>query len=364
MEYYNISGMGPAGSINSSVNEMSNWLITWINGGKFKDKQVLSATYIREAISPQMIVSNTLPDNEFPDMHLSNYGYGWIVSSYKGHYRVEHGGNINGFSANVAFFPMDSIGIVVLANQNGSSIPGIVRNEISDRLLNVQKTDWNTIQKEKVDKAKKQAEEAQKASQSNQKKNTKPSHLLVEFTGDYSHPGYGSVEVKLLNDSLFAVTPYENIWLQHYHYNVFSLVGVVNGKVDTAAISPFKFNFRTNVMGKISSLSFQPESTLEPLEFKRTPKKVDLESEILEKYAGEYELLGITSKFYLKPEVENTLFLFVPGQPEYELLAIDTNKFAIKIAEGFTIEFKADESGSITEAVFIQPNGTFIAKKK
>ncbi len=38
IDYYNIGGMGPAGSINSSVNDMSNWVITWINGGKFKGR--------------------------------------------------------------------------------------------------------------------------------------------------------------------------------------------------------------------------------------------------------------------------------------------------------------------------------------
>lgn len=41
-----IAGMRPAGSINNSVNEMSNWLITWINeviiiqpNGTFKAKK-------------------------------------------------------------------------------------------------------------------------------------------------------------------------------------------------------------------------------------------------------------------------------------------------------------------------------------
>jgi len=38
-DYYKIAGMRPAGSINSSVREMSNWLITWINGGKYKGKK-------------------------------------------------------------------------------------------------------------------------------------------------------------------------------------------------------------------------------------------------------------------------------------------------------------------------------------
>jgi CubicO group peptidase (beta-lactamase class C family) len=364
MDYYDIAAMGPAGSINSSVNEMSNWVISWINGGKFKGEQILPESYVKEAISPQMIMANSIPDKEFPDMHISTYGYGWMVSSYKGHYRVEHGGNINGFSANVAFFPTDSIGIVVLANQNGSLVPGIVRNIISDRLLKVDKTDWNKIQKEKADEAKKQAAAGQEKSASIQKKGTKTSHLLAEFTGDYSHPGYGTVDIQFERDSLFGQTPYQKVWLKHFHYNIFSLVGMENGRVDTTTVSPMQFNFRINNMGEIASLSFKAEPTVDAIEFKRKPKEIAVNKETLEKYTGEYDLSGQTVKFYLKEGNENTLFLFVTGQPEYDLLAIGKDKFALKVAEGYTIEFAEDEKGNIKEAKFTQPNGVFEAKRK
>jgi CubicO group peptidase (beta-lactamase class C family) len=364
MDYYDIAAMGPAGSINSNVNEMSNWLIAWINGGKFKDNQILPEAYVKEAMSPQMIMANSIPDKEFPEMHLSTYGYGWMVSSYKGHYRVEHGGNINGFSANAAFFPTDSIGIVVLSNQNGSPVPGIVRNIISDRLLKVEKTDWNKVQKEKADEAKKQAAANQAQSSSIQKKGTKTSHLLAEFTGDYSHPGYGKIDVQFEKDSLFANTPYQKIWLKHFHYNIFSLVGMENGKVDTTLVTPMQFNFRINNMGEIASLSFKAEPTVEAIEFKRKPKEIEINKETLGKYVGEYDLGGQIAKFYLKEGNENTLFLFVPGQPEYDLLAIGKHKFALKVAEGYNIVFTEDESEKIIEAVFHQPNGVFKAKRK
>jgi CubicO group peptidase (beta-lactamase class C family) len=364
MDYYDIAAMGPAGSINSSVNEMSNWLISWINGGKFKGSQILPEAYVKEAMSPQMIMANSIPDKEFPDMHISTYGYGWMISSYKGHYRVEHGGNIDGFSANAAFFPTDSIGIVVLANQNGSLVPDLVRNMISDRMLNVEKTDWNKILKEKVDEAKKQAAAGQEKPASIQKKGTKTSHILAEFTGDYTHPGYGTIDIQLERDSLFAITPYQKVWLKHFHYNIFSLVGMENGKVDTTTVSPMQFNFRINNMGEISSLSFKAEPAVDAIEFKRKPKEIAVNKETLEKYTGDYDLGGQVSKFYTKPEKPTTLFLFVPGQPEYELLSIGKDRFTLKIAEGFVIEFLEDEMGNVKEAKFTQPNGIFVAKKK
>ena len=362
MDYYDIAAMGPAGSINSNVTEMSNWIMTWIGGGKFKDKQILPESYIKEAMSSQMVISGGVPEKEFPDLHMSNYGYGWFTSSYKGHYRVEHGGNIDGFSANVSFFPTDSIGIVVLANQNGSMIPGLVRNIISDRVLKETRTDWNKTYKERADKAKAAEKEASASKTSSQKTGTKPSRLLVEFAGDYSNPGYGSLEVFVKNDSLFAKAGKNNMWLKHFHYDIFNPYPVTDGKVDTVGSIGIQFNFRTGDSGDISSFVSKLEPAVDHIEFKRTPKGVIMEKAELEKYVGEYELAGMTAKFYIKGE--NTLYLFVPGQPEYELLPLEKHKFALKIVEGYKVEFVEDESGNLTEVLFVQPNGTFKANKK
>jgi CubicO group peptidase (beta-lactamase class C family) len=362
MDYYDIAAMGPAGSINSNVNEMSNWVMTWINGGKFKGKQILPESYVKEAMSSQMVMSGGVPDKEFPDLHMSSYGYGWMMSSYKGHYRVEHGGNIDGFSANVSFFPSDSIGIVVLANQNGSVIPTLVRNIISDRVLKVTKSDWNKTFKERSDKAKAAEKEASATKTSSQKAGTKPSHLLVEYTGDYSNPGYGSLDIYFKNDSLFAKAGKNNMWLKHYHYDIFSPFPIVDGKVDTVGGIPIQFNFRTNDSGDISSFVSKLEPAVDHLEFKRTPKGVAMDKGELEKYVGEYELPGIVAKVYIKGE--NTLYLLVPGQPEYELLPLEKHKFALKILDGFKLEFVEGESGNIAEVLFVQPNGTFKAKRK
>lgn len=85
-----------------------------------------------------------LPSAEKPDVHFMNYGFGWMLSSYKGHYRAEHGGSITGFTASTCFFPTDSIGIVVLVNQDGSKVHSIVRNTIADRVLGLKYFDWNT----------------------------------------------------------------------------------------------------------------------------------------------------------------------------------------------------------------------------
>ena len=56
-----------------------------------------------------MVVGAALPDKEVPDAFLSNYGFGWFLSSYRGHYRVEHGGNIDGFLQQVQVFSLQIV---------------------------------------------------------------------------------------------------------------------------------------------------------------------------------------------------------------------------------------------------------------
>lgn len=362
LDYYNIGAMGPAGSINSSVNEMAKWVITWINNGSYQGKEIIPAGYISNAMSAQMVSNSGLPTKERTDVFFSNYGMGWSLASYKGHYRVEHGGNIDGFSASTCFFPTDSIGIIVLTNQNGSSVTSIVRNIMADRLLKIPFFDWSKDVLEANKKAKEASKAAEKTVTSNQQKNTKPSRMLKDYEGIYSHPGYGSIEVITQNDSMFAHI-YDNdpTWLKHFHYDIFQPFNVdKTGTPDTTGSSPLRFQFFMNESGDIHSLSLKLEPTIDPLSFKKTPRTIKTSADELQKFAGEYELGGAVVKISVK---NNTLFALVPGQPEYELSAVGNNRFAIKILSGYFVAF--DVNGTdVSQLTFQQPNGNFVAKRK
>ncbi len=142
-----------------------------------------------------MAMGGGLPTKEAPDVYFSSYGFGWMLSSYRGHYRVEHGGNIDGFSASTCFFPSDSIGIIVLSNQNGSAVPCIIRNLLSDRLLHLPYKDWDTYLKGITDKAKADAKKALATRQSSRIANAPATHNLNDYAGIYTNPGYGSFEI-------------------------------------------------------------------------------------------------------------------------------------------------------------------------
>lgn len=356
--YRNIDAMGPAGSVNSSAKDMAKWLITWINNGKYNGNEIIPSFYRNEAINIQMAMGGGSPGAENPDIHISGYGLGWMISSYRGHYRVEHGGGIDGFITTTGFFPSDSIGIFVSSNQGG--VTTSIRNFIADRMLKLSYRNWNKAQLDAIAKAKDAAKGVQKNDSLGHKFNTKPSHELKNYAGTYSSPGYGTIEVSLKEGKLVSKFNSLDIRLDHFHYDQFNAI-VLDPSLEGG--DPLRFSFHIDNKGDISKLTIPLEAGVKDIEFIKESKSIDLKKTDLEKYVGEYEFApGNSVKFYIKGE--KTLFAFIEGQPEYELVPTDKNKFDLKILKGYSVLFNENEKGEMTSASFIQPNGTFKAKRK
>ncbi|MGB0984977.1 MAG: serine hydrolase, partial [Saprospiraceae bacterium] len=198
--FRNVDAIGPAGSINSSAKEMSNWLLFQLNKGVFNDKKIISESNFKQMHQPQMPMPGEIDSDE---IFYRSYGMGWMLTSYRGHFRSEHGGNIDGFSANVGLLPRDNIGVVVLTNMNGTPVPSIIQNIIFDKLLGLKTIDWN----ERLLKNRRQSKDLEKeldASQADplQKENTSPTHSVADYVGDYLHPAYGKAKVKAVDNAL------------------------------------------------------------------------------------------------------------------------------------------------------------------
>lgn len=360
IDYYNINGMGPAGSINSSVNDMSNWLKVWISGGYYKKKEILPNSYIGEAASAQMVMSGGLP-NQHKDVFFGNYGLGWMLESYRGYYRVEHGGNINGFSANVAFFPTEELGIVVLTNQNGSAVPDIVTSSIADRMLKLKPIDWNGEARARAKAASMNGKQIAKNSKKEPILNTSPSHALKSYVGSFENPAYGIFNIAEEKNTLYATVSDHKLLLKHLHYDVFEPHTIdKNGVVDTSS-SKMLFNFASNNEGKINGLTIQLDADQEPVLFSFKPEVKKLSLKELEKFTGEYALGQVVVNVSLKG---TTLIVFVPGQPEYETEYANDNTFVLKSLKGYSAKFEAAGDKKSPSLSFIQPNGVFKAVRK
>ena len=261
---YDATVMSPAGGINSSAIELAEWLKLWINDGRYKGKQILPSDFVREAISSQSIITPYLPSDGNSDRYFLNYGYGWMMTSYKGHYQVFHGGNLEGFTADVTFFPSDKIGIVVLTNQSNSALPDMVRNTIADRMLGKKKVDWTAD----FIAAKKARMKAYRKPITKESEITIPSHKLAEYKGTYYFPGSGRFTITQKQDSLFANFPSKKFYLKHVHYDVFQPIEVTKYGIDTTHLRPLKFNFITDESGAVFSVKMRLEEALNhPIEF-------------------------------------------------------------------------------------------------
>jgi len=350
--FRNIDNVGPAGSINSNVEEMAKWIMLNLNKGKYNGKQIISESAISQIHSPQMVISQPI---KYDELFYSTYGMGWVITAYRGHLMLQHGGGIDGFTALVSFMPKDKIGIVILTNLSGTPLTSIIAYNIYDRLLGLDQIPWNERIKEEVKKAKEQTEKAKKEKDKDRKPNTKPSHPLEDYTGEYENPGYGIIKIEKEGENLKATYNSITYKLTHYHYDVFEL------KNELFEITK-KVSFFMDKKGNINSLSIQLEPSVKDIVFTRIPEKKLREESFLRQFIGKYELNGLILTVYLKGK--NKLILVVPGQPEYELVPYRGTEFNLKNFEGYSVEFKRDKSGKVISMIIKQPNGVFTAKKK
>ncbi|MGH9863563.1 MAG: serine hydrolase [Candidatus Acidiferrales bacterium] len=349
-----IDEIAPAGSINSSADAMSRYLLMHSNGGQLGEQRLLSDNNSTQMQSPQMVIPGWL---RFKEVGHSSYGMAFTIGTYRGLKTVAHGGAIDGFLALLTFMPQEKIGAVVLTNLGSHLATSVLAYNIYDRLLGLQPVDWEGRFKEMERKGEESEEEAKKKGYTPRREGTTLSHAIADYAGEYEHPGYGIATVALKDGGLELT--YNNFPspLQHFHYDVFEV------KEDPLnPLEKMKVLFSTSVNGDIDSLNVALEPNTPAIAFRRLPDRRMRERSFLEPLAGDYELGATTVTVTLKGE--NTLMFIVPGQPPYELLPQRGLLFDLKGLTGFSIEFHKDDSGKVTELVAYQPNGTFVGKRK
>ena len=94
-----------SGSLYSTTEDLLRW-----EEGLFGGK-LLSATSLHKMITP----------------FKGDYACGLYVRRVKGHLMIEHDGNNIGFNSDMAYYPEESIVVIVLANLNGNVTSEIAR---------------------------------------------------------------------------------------------------------------------------------------------------------------------------------------------------------------------------------------------
>ena len=354
--YRNIDEMGPAGSINSNVEEMSRYLLLHLNKGKVGEKQLVAAAQLEQMQTPQMTIPGQI---QFDELGHAAYGMGFVVTSYRGHKLVTHGGGIDGFISLLSFLPRKNIGVIILTNLSGNNpVNNILTRNIFDRLLGLEPVNWVARVKEQEQKARQAEEEAQKKAVAARKEGTRPSHPLADYAGEFEHPAYGTLKLTVHSEQLRLDYKGFSLPLQHYHYDIFE----VSEDRPEIPLNKMKVQFLMNLQGDVDRVAIPLETGVKEIVLTRKAAQEMMQRAFLEKLVGQYVLGQMTATIELQGE--SKLTLTVPGQPTYELVPFKDTTFQIKGLAGFSVEFRRDASGAVTEAVFHQPNGTFVAQRK
>lgn len=198
----NIDNIGPAGSINSNVEDMSKWLRFLLDGGKVGDRQLIAASTLREISSPQTIIPS--PDDTLsPSTHFHAYGLGVGMYDYMSVKVMSHTGGIDGMLSQVTWVPERHLGFVILTNTEGhNNVFAAVGRRILDMYLGAPPRDWSALMLAETRKQEAAQAQAMQRLEASRPKDATPSVPLDRYAGRYTNEMYGDVNVDVSGDKI------------------------------------------------------------------------------------------------------------------------------------------------------------------
>jgi CubicO group peptidase (beta-lactamase class C family) len=351
--FRDIDVIGPAGSINSSINDMTRWLLVQTGGGEIDGNRFIEEATLRSMHTPHTIIGG-YPTPDATSI-LQVYGLGWFIESFRGEYFIHHGGGIDGFITMVAFLPQKGIGVVTLSNATTSGLSPILNSLVVDRLLGHTDKDWLGEALEQMKMAEESQEQAEKDRETTRVAGTSPSHPLEDYVGEYEHPGYGVLTISMADGTLNAEFNRMTNVLEHWHYDVFEAPAADDNPLGLSG----KFQFRSDLDGNVVAVVSPMEPMVGDIVFERLPDKRLSDPEYLTRFTGVYELMGQKITVLVRG---TSLFTEVTGQPSQKLIPVSGTTFTLKGMEGISVTF-VEENDAVTAIRFNQPSGVYTAKK-
>ncbi|TLV02927.1 serine hydrolase [Dyadobacter luticola] len=200
---------GAAGGILSNADDMSKWMITQLNKGKYGPN--LEKQLFTEARQREMWTIHTVTGvNRDPryNSHFAGYGLGWDLADIKGNLRASHTGGLPGMLSTVVLIPDQKLGIMILTNTEagGAGLFSALSRTLVDSYLGIDKTD-------KVDWISRISKNLQAGRSYGDSVTTKVWQTVAaakntpvkanDYVGVYEDKWFGKVEVFLKGDQLW-----------------------------------------------------------------------------------------------------------------------------------------------------------------
>ncbi|HET7564992.1 MAG TPA: serine hydrolase, partial [Gemmatimonadaceae bacterium] len=246
----NMDNLGPAGAMISSAHDLAQWLLLQLGDGVYHGTRLLSDSVVEEMHTPQTVIRMSKETHAlYPDTHFMAYGLAWSLKDYHGKLFVGHGGVIDGMRTEIGMIPEDHLGVVVLANLDGTNFPVAILHRVLDAYMGAPPRDWNTVLLAEARKSRAREDSTRKAFEAARVPGTHPSLPLEQYAGTYSDSLYGDIRITDENGKLVArMGPSYTGDLEHWHYNTFKVAWRDRG-LGTAF-----FTFALNAEGRVVSL--------------------------------------------------------------------------------------------------------------
>ena len=304
-----------AGSLFSSVDDLAVW-----NDAIFSGK-LLKKESLERAFAPFKLANG----------ESTGYGCGWFISDLRGHRTIEHGGGINGFTTYALALPDDNVYIAVLTNsaiEGRTPEPRAVR--IAELVLGLPPLERKPV--------------------------TLSAGELDALVGVYEN---------LDNEARYITREGAQLFSQRAggtRYNIMPASASEFFFTDSSA----SIRFTWDDANRIEGLRFQER--IGPAEvYRRTDKplptakkEIALAPELLDRYAGEYELMPGFSLVITSDA--GHLMCQATGQKKFELFAESETNFFLKVVDAQVV-FDIDAAGRVTGLTLLQGGEKLPGKK-
>jgi CubicO group peptidase (beta-lactamase class C family) len=305
-----LSSIAPAGALNSNVLDLSRWVRMQLGRGELEGRRVLPEDVVRESWKEQNEIGGGV-----------SYGLGWFLREWRGHRVVEHGGNIDGFSAQIAFLPDDGIGFALLANASVTPLQGLSMELVWEHLLGELAA---PAEGDPTDRA----------------------PYLGRYTANFASFKDTVFEVLEQDGKLAVDVPGQMIYTLKEPDAEGHWVFEITDQIEVA--------FQRDAEGRVVGLTmFQSGLTFElPREGVETPAEIDLVD--AKRYLGEYQHPGFEKP--LAVSIRNKrLAIDIPGQMLCELHAPDAEgRRLFRIDERIHVVFDEESDGTVLGLIFVE----------
>ncbi len=343
--FRNLSNIGPAGSINSTIEDMMKWVELQLSDGK----QLIQKETLKDMHLVHMPMHSPILEDAF------GYGLGWFTALHEGHYIAAHGGGIDGFISMVTPYPKQKLGVVVLTNSDSHGLfPTMAAYGIADLLLGKEDNLWLS----EVEEKEKQMKELMKQSGDIAEVISEAVllHSPDQYVGEFEHPGYGSIKIDLSQGVLIASHNGIRYSIRPTGYDHFHLS--MESREEAQKLGG---SFVSNRSGDISELHVSFEAQLAPIIFKRKVANELIATAYLKKFTGVFACSLFSMEITLKG---GRLTATVPGQPSCEMKPEKKNLFSIREIPGCSLQFIVGPDQIVSELQLHQAGQTFSLKIK